>query len=176
MRDVYPPTHWAIRGEPPAFDTPDDDVYIAGRNVVLLAKAAVFMARAKLGRVFIGSLAGNPFPDATAEFFDAMGRALALVLAGPMAIEAPYATLHKADVMDGAIDWRAARADLVVHAADSRPPLRALQQVPSEGRISGGGRRRSDWVCEGAAQIGCYLRRSKANRAVARSDSDLLAA
>jgi 7-cyano-7-deazaguanine synthase len=99
MRDVYPSTHWAIRGEPPAFDTPDDDVYIAGRNVVLLTKAAVFMARAKLGRAFIGSLAGNPFPDATAQFFDTMGRALSLGLATPIAIEAPYATLHKADVI-----------------------------------------------------------------------------
>jgi 7-cyano-7-deazaguanine synthase len=99
MRDVYPSTHWAIRGEPPAFDTPDDDVYIAGRNVVLLTKAAVFMARAKLGRAFIGSLAGNPFPDATAQFFDTMGRALSLGLASPIAIEAPYATLHKADVI-----------------------------------------------------------------------------
>ena len=45
MRDVFPPTHWAVRGEPPAFDTPDADVYIDGRNVILLAKAAVFMAR-----------------------------------------------------------------------------------------------------------------------------------
>ena len=70
MRDVYPPTHWAIRGEAPAFDTPDEDVYLEGRNIVLLTKAAVFMARAKLTRVSIGPLAGNPFPDATPEFFD----------------------------------------------------------------------------------------------------------
>ena len=69
MRDVYPPTHWAIRGEPPGFDTPDEDVYLEGRNIVLLTKAAVFMARAGLARVYIGPLAGNPFPDATPEFF-----------------------------------------------------------------------------------------------------------
>src|SRR5215210_920906 len=41
MTDVYPPTHWAIRGEPPGFDTPDEDVYLEGRNIVLLSKAAV---------------------------------------------------------------------------------------------------------------------------------------
>src|SRR5262245_48837794 len=35
MRDVYPPTHWAIRGQPPAYDTPDEDVYLEGRNLVL---------------------------------------------------------------------------------------------------------------------------------------------
>ncbi|HEY7501869.1 MAG TPA: 7-cyano-7-deazaguanine synthase [Vicinamibacterales bacterium] len=99
MRDVYPRTHWAIRGEPPAFDTPDEDVYLEGRNVVLLTKAAVFSARAKLTRVFIGPLAGNPFPDATRSFFDAMGTALSLGLASAIAIEAPYANLHKQDVI-----------------------------------------------------------------------------
>src|SRR5262245_43632492 len=46
MRDVYPPTHWAIRGEAPGFDTPDEDVYIDGRNIVLLSKTAVYMSRA----------------------------------------------------------------------------------------------------------------------------------
>jgi 7-cyano-7-deazaguanine synthase len=99
MRDVYPPTHWAIRGEPPGFDTPDEDVYLEGRNLVLLTKAGVFMARAKLTRVFIGPLAGNPFPDATAEFFDAMARALSLGLGTTISIAAPYASLHKADVI-----------------------------------------------------------------------------
>jgi len=99
MRDVYPPTHWAVRGEAPAFDTPDGDVYLEGRNVVLLAKAAVYMARAKLTRVLMGPLAGNPFPDATPEFFDAMGRALSSGLAAPIAIETPLATMHKADVI-----------------------------------------------------------------------------
>ena len=99
MTDVYPPTHWAIRGEAPAFDTPDEDVYLDGRNIVLLSKAAVFMARARIARVWIGPLAGNPFPDATAEFFDAFAGGLSLGLAAPIAIEAPFAALHKADVI-----------------------------------------------------------------------------
>jgi 7-cyano-7-deazaguanine synthase len=99
MRDVYPPSHWAVRGEAPAFDTPDEDVYLEGRNVVLLSKAAVYMARAGISRVLIGPLAGNPFPDAAPEFFDAMAGALSIGLAAPIAIEAPFATLHKADVV-----------------------------------------------------------------------------
>jgi 7-cyano-7-deazaguanine synthase len=99
MRDVYPPTHWAIRGEPPAFDTPDEDVYLEGRNIVLLTKAGVFMARAKLTRVFIGPLAGNPFPDATPEFVEAMAQALSVGLGTAIGIAAPYANLHKAEVI-----------------------------------------------------------------------------
>ena len=99
MGDVYPPTHWAMRGEAPGFDTPDEDVYLEGRNVVLLSKAAVFMARAGLTRVSIGPLAGNPFPDATPEFFAAMGRALSLGLGTTIDIAAPFRDQHKSDVI-----------------------------------------------------------------------------
>lgn len=106
MDDVYAPTHWAIRGEAPAFDSPDDDVYLEGRNVVLLAKAAVFMARQRIARVLIGPLAGNPFPDATAAFFDAFGKALSTGLAHPLTIEAPFAALHKSDVIRLGLDLR----------------------------------------------------------------------
>jgi 7-cyano-7-deazaguanine synthase len=99
MRDVFPSTHWAVRGEAPAFDTPDEDVYIEGRNIILLSKAAVFMVRAGLHRVLIGPLEGNPFPDATPEFFRTMEDALSLGLGARISIEAPYAHLHKADVI-----------------------------------------------------------------------------
>jgi 7-cyano-7-deazaguanine synthase len=99
MRDVYPPSHWAIRGEAPGFDTPDEDVFIEGRNIILLSKTAVFMARSGLSRVLIGPLAGNPFPDATAEFFSAMGLALSLGLGKRLDVHAPLMSLHKADVI-----------------------------------------------------------------------------
>lgn len=95
MRDVYPPTHWAMTGQPPAFDTPDEDVYLDGRNIILISKAAVLCARLGCGRLAIGPLAGNPFPDATAEFFTAMARAMSLGLDHPLEIAAPFATLHK---------------------------------------------------------------------------------
>jgi len=99
MRDVYPATHWAIRGEPPAYDTPDEDVYLDGRNVILLSKASVFMARARIPRILIGPLSGNPFPDATPAFFESMAAALSIGLAAPIAIEAPFVSMSKADVI-----------------------------------------------------------------------------
>jgi len=95
MRDVYPASHWAIRGEPPAYDTPDEDVYIDGRNIVLLSKAGVYVARARIAHVMIGPLAGNPFPDASREFFDAMERTLSIGLGTSIRIEAPFAAMHK---------------------------------------------------------------------------------
>ena len=99
MRDVYPPTHWAIRGEPPGYDTPDEDVCLEGRNIVLISKAAVLCARLGIERLALGPLQGNPFPDATAEFFETMARAMSLGLARPLAIATPLRDLHKEDVI-----------------------------------------------------------------------------
>lgn len=99
MRDVYPAAHWAVRGTPPAYDSPDEEVYLEGRNVVLLAKAAVFAAREGIARIALGPLAANPFPDATPEFFSTMARALSLGLDQPLDIVTPLAHLHKEDVI-----------------------------------------------------------------------------
>jgi len=99
MREVYPPSHWAVTGTPPPYDTPDEGVYLEGRNIVLLAKAAVLCARLKISRLALGPLAGNPFPDATAEFFEVMSRALSIGLAHPLKIAAPLASMHKEDVI-----------------------------------------------------------------------------
>jgi 7-cyano-7-deazaguanine synthase len=99
VRDLYPASHWALRGEPPGFDTPDEDVYLAGRNVILLSKAGIYCAQHGIARIALGPLAGNPFPDATPEFFAAMARALSLGLAHALEIAAPLVTMHKADVV-----------------------------------------------------------------------------
>ncbi|HEY3884879.1 MAG TPA: 7-cyano-7-deazaguanine synthase [Vicinamibacterales bacterium] len=106
MRDVFPASHWARRGEPPAFDTPDEDVFLDGRNVILLSKAAVYLARDGATRrdlapvrIVLGTLAGNPFPDATPAFFGAVGQALSLGLARRFDVEAPFSTLRKEDVV-----------------------------------------------------------------------------
>ena len=99
VHDLYPATHWALRGEPPAFDTPDEDVYLTGRNIILLTKASIYCAQRGIGRIVLGPLAGNPFPDATPEFFEAMARALGLGLAHDIRIDAPFARKHKSDVI-----------------------------------------------------------------------------
>jgi 7-cyano-7-deazaguanine synthase len=99
VRDLYPPTHWALRGQPPAFDTPDEDVYLMGRNIILLSKAAIYCAQHGLGRIALGPLAGNPFPDATPEFFASMARAMSLGLAHDIRIETPFGDTDKSDVI-----------------------------------------------------------------------------
>ena len=99
MRDVYDATHWAVQGQPPAYHTPDEDVYLPGRNVILLGKAGVFCAAARIDRLVLGTLGHNPFPDATPAFRSAMAEALSLGLAHPLTIDAPYADTSKTDVV-----------------------------------------------------------------------------
>jgi 7-cyano-7-deazaguanine synthase len=99
VRDLYPASHWALRGVPPAFDTPDEDVYLTGRNIVLLSKAGIYCAQHGIPRLALGPLAGNPFPDATPEFFAAMARALSLGLAYRIDIVAPFSEMDKSAVV-----------------------------------------------------------------------------
>lgn len=99
MTDLYPSTHWAITGTAPGYDTPDEDVYLVGRNVALIGKAAVHCALHRISRLCLAPLAGNPFPDATPDFFAAMSQALSLGLAFPLQLDAPYRTWSKVDVI-----------------------------------------------------------------------------
>ena len=99
MRDLYAQAHWAVRGMPPAFDTPDSDVYLEGRNVTLLAKVGLLCAQRRIGVIALGPLTGNPFPDATPAFFHAMARALSLGLDHEVRIVSPFGHFTKAEVI-----------------------------------------------------------------------------
>ena len=104
MRDVYPPTHWAIRGVPPAYDTPDDEVYLTGRNLVLLTKAGVVAARHDAHRIVLGPLACNPFPDARPAFFASMADAMSLGLDHAIEIATPFLEWDKATVIKRGVE------------------------------------------------------------------------
>ena len=129
MRDVYPATHWAVQGRPPAYHTPDEDVYLPGRNVILLGKAAVYCAAAKIDRLVIGTLAHNPFPDATPEFRAAMARALSLGLDRPLRIDAPYAGTSKADVIRRGVAL-GVPFELTLSCMNPPPPTRSPPPSP----------------------------------------------
>jgi 7-cyano-7-deazaguanine synthase len=101
MRDVYAATHWSVTGQAPAYHTPDEDVYLPGRNIILLSKAAVFCAATgvDISRIVIGTLDHNPFPDATPAFRESIAKTLSLGLAHTLTVDAPYANSSKADVI-----------------------------------------------------------------------------
>jgi 7-cyano-7-deazaguanine synthase len=120
MTDVYPAAHWARAGQAPAYHTPDEDVYLPGRNIVLLGKSGVFCAAAGLDRLVIGTLDHNPFPDATPAFREAMASALSLGLDHRLNIAAPYARTGKADVVRRG-QRAGVRLELTLSCMNARP-------------------------------------------------------
>lgn len=100
MTDVYGATHWSLSGDArPGWDAPDADVELRGRNLILLAKAFVVAALEGWPTLALGSLAGNPFPDATPEFFARLAAVASDGLRTELTIILPYRGLHKADVI-----------------------------------------------------------------------------
>jgi 7-cyano-7-deazaguanine synthase len=74
MEDVYG-EHWSVTGR----NVPDDlsdwnEVYLPGRNLVLLAKAAVFCTVRNRGAIALAPLKTNLFSDTSASFFSGMGK------------------------------------------------------------------------------------------------------
>ncbi len=98
MHDVYG-DHWSMTGQAPEWDEPDETVEIRGRNLILLAKGLVLAAIEGWPTLAMGSLAGNPFPDATPQFFAGLASVASAALATPLAIVTPYRGLHKDEVI-----------------------------------------------------------------------------
>lgn len=92
--------HWSTTGrEVPGFDAPLESNYLPGRNLLLLSKTAVLCALQGIRRIAMASLADNPFPDGTLEFFRAFEIAAATALEAPLRVEAPFRSLGKAEVV-----------------------------------------------------------------------------
>ena len=92
--------HWSLSGaRVPNADAPDSEVFIPGRNILLLGLAAVWCSTHTVSRIAIGSLDGNPFPDATPEFFEIFSAALSRGLGRGIQIEAPFRGLHKEELI-----------------------------------------------------------------------------
>jgi 7-cyano-7-deazaguanine synthase len=99
VADLYG-RHWSLTGRGvPGQASPDEAVFLPGRNVLLLAKAMLWCHLHKVGAVALGSLQSNPFPDATPEFFAAIEDLVNRAVSGSVRIVLPFAGLHKLDVM-----------------------------------------------------------------------------
>lgn len=100
VRDSYRHAGWSLSGRHvPSGKTRDEAVYLPGRNILLLSKAAVFCAERGIPRLAIGTLGSNPFPDASAGFHRRFAKVLAEGLAKPISIERPFDKLHKDEVI-----------------------------------------------------------------------------
>ncbi len=98
--DVYG-EHWSTAGVGiPGAETPDEAVYLPGRNLLLTIKAAVWCRIRGIEALAMGSLGSNPFPDSTPEFFQRLQELIARAMDGGPRLIRPFATLHKPEVLE----------------------------------------------------------------------------
>jgi 7-cyano-7-deazaguanine synthase len=99
MRDLYE-GHWSITGtKVPSGRSEDDSVYLPGRNIIFLSKAACFAAMRGISVIEIGVLSGNPFPDSSKAFFKKFSAVLTMGLKTEIEVKAPFQKMKKEDVI-----------------------------------------------------------------------------
>ena len=98
-RDLYR-NHWSLTGKKvPGAKSDDRNVYLPGKNLLLISKAAVFCAIRKIPNLALGPLKSNPFSDARPEFFKATEKALEKGLGFSIKIHVPFLKCSKTQVM-----------------------------------------------------------------------------
>jgi 7-cyano-7-deazaguanine synthase len=99
VADVYG-DHWSLAGPGvPQSDSADEEVFLPGRNLLLIAKSSVWCQIRGIGVLALGSLASNSFSDASAGFFDPLETALNRGMGGSLRLIRPYEQLSKVEVM-----------------------------------------------------------------------------
>lgn len=100
MRDVYRGEDWSMSGKNvPGYHAPDAAVEILGRNIVLLSKTVIYCALEGIQTIALGSLAGNPFPDATPEFFKLGADWFSMGLRKKVEVVTPFREMSKIQVI-----------------------------------------------------------------------------
>ena len=93
IEDVYGP-HWSLTGDNvPGADSPDDAVFLPGRNVLLLAKPLLWCHLHHIPTLATAPLVTNPFPDASAAFYDGFAALVNCAVRGSVHVLRPYVEL-----------------------------------------------------------------------------------
>ncbi len=100
LADVYG-RHWSITGDQvPDDQSPDEAVFLPGRNSLLLMKPALWCHAHGISHLALATLAGNPFHDATPEFFARFEAMLHAALDGQVQVTRPFERLTKSRVLE----------------------------------------------------------------------------
>ena len=99
IRDLYN-AHWSTTGEHiPDFHSSDHEVYLPGRNLLLLAKTAVYCALNQISIIAMGLLKGNPFSDSTPAFLKYFAETAGIALGQSLRILTPFSEYSKSEVI-----------------------------------------------------------------------------
>ncbi|MFM9069030.1 MAG: 7-cyano-7-deazaguanine synthase [Planctomycetota bacterium] len=99
VRDLYG-DHWSTTGQgSPGTESPDEAVFLPGRNALLLVKAILWCQLHQVPELALAPLASNPFGDASDAFFADFERAMTQAMMKPIRISRPFAQLKKPAVM-----------------------------------------------------------------------------
>ncbi len=99
LRSVYG-SHWSMGGGGiPGARSADRAVYLPGRNLLLPRAAAIVCTQRSISTMILGTLKGNPFGDATPQFFVQLARCLGQALDRPVRILTPFAHRQKAHLV-----------------------------------------------------------------------------
>jgi 7-cyano-7-deazaguanine synthase len=100
VTDMYE-AHWSVSGDNvPDETTPDEAVYLPGRNLLLLAKVGVWCSIHGIKSIALAPLKGNPFSDNTDEFYENMEKIIDMALGWSINVIRPYADKGKDEVIE----------------------------------------------------------------------------
>src|SRR5262249_20873719 len=120
VADLYG-QHWSTTGQDiPDADSPDEAVYLPGRNVLFLAKAMIWCHLHKVPALQLGILGANPFADATPAFFAAYQTAVNQAIGGAVEVRRPFAGLSKTQVLQRGRDVPLALTFSCIHPVAGR--------------------------------------------------------
>lgn len=99
IREIYG-EHWSTSGEKtPGAETPDEAVYLPGRNLLLAGQAAIWCHLHGISTLAWGTLRGNPFADAGDPFFQSLENSVNLALGSTLKFVRPFSGLSKTEVL-----------------------------------------------------------------------------
>jgi 7-cyano-7-deazaguanine synthase len=99
LADLYD-GHWSLTGQDiPAADSPDEAVFLPGRNALLIVKAAVWCQLRGIGELAMAPLGTSPFDDAGSAFFHDFQAAINRGCQQPIRLARPFGEMGKRQVM-----------------------------------------------------------------------------
>jgi 7-cyano-7-deazaguanine synthase len=100
LADLYG-DHWSITGDAVPDDaSPDEAVFLLGRNPLLLIKPALWCAKHGVEHLAMATLSNNPFADATPEFFARFEDMIRVAAGATVQISRPFEQTSKRRVME----------------------------------------------------------------------------